>query len=181
LGGTTIYGLPEVHAFLGQGAVLGIPVSVWILAIFTIIGVILLRFSRFGRELYAMGGNPKAAWIAGINVTKNRILVYVISGFMSAVAALIITSRIMCAQVTIGDGSELDAIASAVIGGVSMAGGEGGILGAIAGTFIIVMINNGLNLLAVSPYIQTAIKGTVIFTAIALDVIRRRKELRLKQ
>lgn len=181
LGGTTIYGLPDIHSVFGQGSLIGIPVSVWILTLFTIIGVAVLRFTKFGRELYAMGGNPKAAWIAGINVTKNRILVYVISGFMASVAALIITSRIMCAQVTIGDGSELDAIASAVIGGVSMAGGEGGILGAIAGTFIIVMINNGLNLLAVSPYIQTAIKGTVIFTAIALDVIRRRKELRLKQ
>jgi ribose/xylose/arabinose/galactoside ABC-type transport system permease subunit len=181
LGGTTIFGLPEVHAVFGQGDFLGIPVSVWILAFFTVLGFILLKYSRFGRELYAMGGNPKAAWIAGINVNKNRILIYVISGFMASVAALIITSRIMCAQVTIGDGSELDAIASAVIGGVSMAGGEGGVLGAVAGTFIIVMINNGLNLLAVSPYIQTAIKGTVIFVAIASDVLRRRKELRLKQ
>ena len=181
LGGTTIFGLPEVHAVFGQGELLGIPVSVWLLALFTLLGFIILKYSRFGRELYAMGGNPKAAWIAGINVNKNRIMIYVISGFMAAVAALIITSRIMCAQVTIGDGSELDAIASAVIGGVSMAGGEGGVLGAVAGTFIIVMINNGLNLLAVSPYIQTAIKGTVIFVAIASDVLRRRKELRLKQ
>lgn len=181
LGGTTIFGLPEIHSVFGQGSFIGIPVAVWILLFFTLIGFLLLKYSRFGRELYAMGGNPKAAWIAGINVTQNRILIYAISGFLSAVAALIITSRIMCAQVTIGDGSELDAIASAVIGGVSMAGGEGGVLGAVAGTFIIVMINNGLNLLAVSPYIQTAIKGTVIFTAIASDVIRRRKELRLKQ
>lgn len=177
LNGTTVFGLPEQHAVFGQQSFVGIPVSVWILLVFTVIGAILLKFSRFGRELYAMGGNPKAAWIAGINVKKNRILIYMISGFMSAVAALIITSRIMCAQITIGEGSELDAIASAVIGGVSMAGGEGGVVGAVVGTLIIVMINNGLNLLAVSPYIQTAIKGLVIFTAIAVDLIRRRKQL----
>jgi ribose/xylose/arabinose/galactoside ABC-type transport system permease subunit len=179
--GTTVFGLPQIHSIFGQSSVIGIPVSVWILLFFTIVGILLLRYSRFGRELYAMGGNPNAAWIAGINVNKNRIIIYTISGFMSAVAALIVTSRIMCAQVTIGDGSELEAIASAVIGGVSMAGGTGGVMGAVAGTFVIVMINNGLNLLAVSPYLQTAIKGLVIFTAIAADVIRRRKELKLRQ
>jgi ribose/xylose/arabinose/galactoside ABC-type transport system permease subunit len=178
LNGTTIFGLPQVHSVFGQGSFLELPVSVWILLVFTVIGIILLRYTRFGRELYAMGGNPKAAWTAGINVIKNRIVIYMISGFMSAVAALIITSRIMCAQVTIGEGSELDAIASSVIGGVSMAGGEGGVLGAILGALIIVMINNGLNLLAVSPYLQTAIKGLVIFSAVALDVLSRRKELK---
>lgn len=178
LNGTTIFGLPAVHSVFGQGEFLELPVSVWILLLFTVIGIVLLKYTKFGRELYAMGGNPKAAWTAGINVVKNRIIIYMISGFMSAVAALIITSRIMCAQVTIGEGSELDAIASAVIGGVSMAGGEGSILGAIIGALIIVMINNGLNLLAVSPYLQTAIKGLVIFAAVALDVLSRRKELR---
>lgn len=177
LNGKTIFGLPEVHAVFGQGSLLSIPVSVWMLLFFAVIGILLLRYFKFGRELYAMGGNPRAAWISGINVTKNRVIIYVISGVMSAVAALIITSRIMCAQVSIGDGSELDAIASAVIGGVSMAGGEGGIAGAVIGALVIVMINNGLNLMGVSPYIQTAIKGFVIFAAIAMDVIRRRKEL----
>lgn len=177
LNGTTIFGLPEQYSIFGQGRLLNFPVSVWILAVFCVAGAILLRYTKLGRELYAMGGNPKAAWIAGINVIKNRILIYMISGFMAAVAALIITSRIMCAQVTIGEGSELDAIASAVIGGVSMAGGEGNVVGAVIGSVVIVMINNGLNLLAVSPYIQTAIKGLVIFVAIASDVIRRRKQL----
>lgn len=177
LNGKTIFGLPEIHSVFGQGNLLSIPVSVWMLLFFAVIGILLLRYFKFGRELYAMGGNPRAAWISGINVTKNRVLIYVISGVMSAVAALIITSRIMCAQVSIGDGSELDAIASAVIGGVSMAGGEGGVAGAVIGALVIVMINNGLNLMGVSPYIQTAIKGFVIFAAIAMDVIRRRKEL----
>jgi ribose transport system permease protein len=181
LGGTTLFGLPDAYGIIGQGMFASIPIAVWILLILTLIGTLVLRYAGFGRELYAMGGNPKAAWMAGINVTQRRVIIYVISGFLSAVAAVVITSRIMCAQTTVGQGIELDAIASAVMGGVSMSGGEGGILGAVAGTFIIVMINNGLNLLAVSPYIQTAIKGLIIFSAIAIDVIRRRKELSLKQ
>lgn len=177
LGGTTIYGLREQHSFFGQKSIAGVPVCIWMMLIFMLIAYVILRYSSFGRELYAMGGNPKAAWTAGINVRRNRILIYVASGFMAAIAALVITSKIMCAQVSIGEGSELDAIASSVIGGVSMAGGEGGVLGAVLGAIVINMINNGLNLMRVSPYIQTAIKGLVIFIAVAADVIRRRKEL----
>lgn len=177
LGGTTIYGLPEVHSVFGQKYFISVPVCVWMVLLFMLIGYLLLRYSGFGRELYAMGGNPKAAWTAGINVRRNRIIIYMMSGFMASVAALVITSKVMCAQVSIGEGSELDAIASAVIGGVSMAGGEGGVLGAVLGAIVINMINNGLNLMRVSPYIQTAIKGAVIFIAVAADVLRRRKEL----
>lgn len=177
LGGTTIYGLHPEHSFFGQKNIAAVPVCIWMMVIFMLIAFVILRYSSFGRELYAMGGNPKAAWTAGINVRRNRILIYVASGFMAAVAALVITSKIMCAQVSIGEGSELDAIASSVIGGVSMAGGEGGVLGAVLGAIVINMINNGLNLMRVSPYIQTAIKGLVIFIAVAADVIRRRKEL----
>lgn len=177
LGGTTIYGLRPEHSFFGQKNIAAVPVCIWMMVIFMLIAFVILRYSSFGRELYAMGGNPKAAWTAGINVRRNRILIYVASGFMAAVAALVITSKIMCAQVSIGEGSELDAIASSVIGGVSMAGGEGGVLGAVLGAIVINMINNGLNLMRVSPYIQTAIKGLVIFIAVAADVIRRRKEL----
>lgn len=177
LGGTTIYGLRQQHAVFGQASVAGVPVCVWMLVIFMLIAFVVLRFSGFGRELYAMGGNPKAAWTAGINVRRNRIAIYMASGFMAAVSALVITSKIMCAQVSIGEGMELDAIASSVIGGVSMAGGEGGVIGAVLGAIVINMINNGLNLMRVSPYIQTAIKGLVIFIAVAADVIRRRKEL----
>jgi ribose/xylose/arabinose/galactoside ABC-type transport system permease subunit len=177
LGGTTIYGLPKIHSFFGQGYLIDIPVCVLMLAIFMAIAFVMLRYSSFGRELYAMGGNPKAAWTAGINVVRNRIVIYMMSGFMAAVAALVITSKVMCAQVSIGEGSELDAIASAVIGGVSMAGGEGNVIFAVIGTLVITMIDNGLNLLKVSPYIQTAIKGSVIFSAVASDLIRRRKNL----
>ena len=177
LGGTTIYGLHEVHSVFGQKSFVGVPVCVWMLVVFMLIAFAVLRYSSFGRELYAMGGNPKAAWTAGINVRRNRIMIYMASGFMAAVAGLVITSKIMCAQVSIGEGMELDAIASSVIGGVSMAGGEGGVLGAVLGSIVINMINNGLNLMRVSPYIQTAIKGFVIFAAVAADVIRRRKEI----
>jgi ribose/xylose/arabinose/galactoside ABC-type transport system permease subunit len=178
LGGQTVFGLPEAYRVFGQGDMLFIPVSVWILVLLGGAGVVLLKYSFFGRELYAMGGNPLAAWLSGLAVKRNRIVIYMISGLMSAAAGIIITSRIMCAQITIGQGSELDAIAAAVIGGVSMSGGEGGIIGAITGAVIIVMINNGLNLLAVSPFLQTAVKGLVIFGAITLDIVRTGKEKR---
>lgn len=179
LGGLTIYGLPEQHAIFGQKAFLNVPICVWILAFFTIIAVILMKYSNFGRELYAMGGNRRAAWTSGINITRNRIIIYMISGFMCSVASLIYTSKLMSAQSSIGEGTELDAIASAVIGGVSMSGGEGNIFAAIVGALVIVMLNNGLNLMRVSPYIQTAVKGAVIFFAVLSDVLRRRKELQM--
>ena len=172
LSGKTVYGLPDAHTFFGQDSFV-IPISVWILLLFTVLGTLILRYTYFGRELYAMGGNPTAAWIAGVNITRNRIFVYMISGFLSAVAGLIISSRIMCAQVSIGDGSELDAIAGAVLGGVRMSGGEGKVWGAVIGALVMVMINNGLNLLAVSPYIQTAVKGVVIYGAVCFDALQR--------
>ena len=175
LGGMTVFGLPDQHVLFGQTTVGPIPVSVLILVVVAAIGIIMLKYTKFGRELYAMGGNPKAAWMAGINVIKNRIIIYMISGLLSSVAALIITSRIMSASITIGSGSELDAIAGAVIGGVSMSGGEGGMLGAVLGALTIVMINNGLNLLGVSPFLQTAVKGMVIFMAVILDALQRRR------
>lgn len=178
--GKTLFGLPEQWAFFGQSKFLGLPICVWLLIILGFIAFLVLKFSRFGRELYAMGGNPQAAWMAGINVNLNRIAAYMISSFCATVAGLIISSRIMCAQTSIGDGSELDAIASAVIGGVSMAGGEGGVVGAIIGAIIISVINNGLNLMAVSPYLQTVIKGLVIFFAVIFDIIRRRNTEQLK-
>ncbi|MBR5292570.1 MAG: ABC transporter permease [Clostridia bacterium] len=178
--GKTLFGLPEQWAFFGQSKFLGLPICVWLLIVLGFIAFLILKFSRFGRELYAMGGNPQAAWMAGINVNLNRIAAYMISSFCATVAGLIISSRIMCAQTSIGDGSELDAIASAVIGGVSMAGGEGGVIGAIIGAIIISVINNGLNLMAVSPYLQTVIKGLVIFFAVIFDIIRRRNMEQLK-
>ncbi|MDD6044223.1 MAG: ABC transporter permease [Clostridia bacterium] len=178
--GKTLFGLPEQWAFFGQSKFLGLPICVWLLIILGFVAFLVLKYSRFGRELYAMGGNPQAAWMAGINVDLNRIVAYMISSFCATVAGLIISSRIMCAQTSIGDGSELDAIASAVIGGVSMAGGEGGVVGAIIGAIIISVINNGLNLMAVSPYLQTVIKGLVIFFAVIFDIIRRRNMEQLK-
>lgn len=178
--GKTLFGLPPQWAFFGQSKFLGLPICVWMLLVMGLIAFFVLKYSRFGRELYAMGGNPQAAWMVGINVHRNRIIAYMISSLCATFAGLIISSRIMCAQTSIGDGSELDAIASAVIGGVSMAGGEGGVIGAIIGSIIISVINNGLNLMAVSPYLQTVIKGLVIFFAVIFDILRRKNMDRIK-
>jgi len=175
LGGRTVFGLPPQHAVFGQGYLLGIPVCVIMLFAFVGVAHVVLRYTPFGRQLYAMGGNPEAAWLAGIPVRRNRIAVYSISGLMAGFAGLVSTSRIMCGQILIGQGLELDTIASAVIGGVSLFGGEGGVGGALLGSLLIVSINNGLNLLGVSPFIQTAVKGLVILAAVVIDVLRRRQ------
>lgn len=174
LGGRTVFGLPQIHKFFGHEKIGFMSVPVLIFFIMALIAYIVLSHTTFGRELFAIGGNPKASWLSGINISRNTVLTYMISGLMAGVASLIVTSKIMCAQVTIGDGYELDAIAAAVIGGVSLFGGKGTISGTVIGALIITIINNGLNLLGVSPFIQTAAKGLIIFGALTIDVFRQR-------
>jgi ribose/xylose/arabinose/galactoside ABC-type transport system permease subunit len=174
LGGRTVSGFPEIHKIFGHGKLSFIPVPVLIFFLLALIAYIVLNHTSFGRELFAMGGNPRASWLSGINIARNTVLTFMISGLMAGIVSLIVTSRIMCAQVTIGTGYELDAIAAAVIGGVSLFGGKGTIAGTIIGALIITTINNGLNLLGVSPFIQTAAKGLIIFGAIIIDVLRQR-------
>lgn len=161
------------HSVFGLGKVFGIPVSIIMLLIIAVIGFILLNKTRFGREIYAVGGNPKAAWLAGIGTGRVIALAYVISGICAAIGGILITSQLMGANCQIGVGLELDAIAACVIGGTSLMGGEGGIGGTILGAVVMSMINIGLNLLGVSPFLQEFAKGVVIFIVVALDAIRR--------
>jgi ribose transport system permease protein len=161
------------HSVFGMGTVLAIPVSVIMLLVLATLGFILINKTRFGREVYAVGGNERAAWLAGINTGRVIIFVYVISGICASLAGILISSQLMSANCQIGTGMELDAIAACVIGGTSLMGGEGGIVGAIMGAIVISMINIGLNLLGVSPFVQEVAKGGVIFLVVALDAIRR--------
>lgn len=173
-GGHTIFGLPSPLAFLGQGRVLGIPVAVILFVVIAAIGYFVLHHTTFGRHVYAVGGNEISAWLSGINTTRTKFLAYVISGFCASIAALVIISRIMSASPAIAKGLELDVIAAVVIGGVSLFGGEGRITGAVIGAIIIGVINNGLNLMGVHPYLQDVAKGLIIFGAVAVDVLRKR-------
>jgi len=129
----------------------------------------LLNQTRLGRYIYAVGGNESAARLSGINVKWVKISVYSISGLMSGLAAIIVTSRLSSAQPTAGTMYELDAIAAVVIGGTSLAGGRGAIFGTLIGALIIGVLNNALNLLAVSSYFQMIVKAAVILLAVLAD------------
>jgi inositol transport system permease protein len=134
----------------------------------------MLNHTRFGRHIYATGGNEQAALISGLNVGRIKIGVYAIAGLLSGLAGLVLSSRVGSGQPGLGVGYELDAIASAVIGGTSLSGGVGTIWGTIIGALIIGVLNNGLDLLNVSAYWQTIIKGSIIVAAVIVDERKNR-------
>jgi inositol transport system permease protein len=145
-----------------------------ILAVVAIGTHIMLNNTRFGRHIYALGGNEQAARISGINVGRVKIGVYMIAGLLAGLSGLVLSSRIGSGQPGLGLGYELDAIASAVIGGTSLSGGIGTIWGTIVGALIIGVLNNGLDLLNVSAYWQTIVKGSIIVVAVIIDERKNR-------
>ena len=167
--GRPITGLPDAFVWLGAGEVSRIPVPVVIMILVSLISYGILTQTVFGRYVYAIGGNEEAARLSGVDVATHKTLVYVISGVLSAVSAVILTARLNSAQPTAGVGFELDAIAAVVLGGTTLAGGEGSVSGTLLGAFIIGVINNGLNLLNVNPFYQQVVKGAVILLAVLLD------------
>lgn len=155
--------------FLGQGYIVGIPFPVILMFIVFIILYILLHKTAFGKSVYAIGGNEKAAYISGVKLNKVKIIIYAISGIMASISGLIITSRLSSAQPTAGASYEMDAIAAVVLGGTSLSGGKGRILGTLIGALIIGVLNNGLNIIGVSAFWQQVVKGVVILIAVLLD------------
>ncbi|NHQ80358.1 ribose ABC transporter permease [Chromobacterium vaccinii] len=160
----------ELFSMLGGGYVAGlVPVPVvWMLILFAGFWF-LLKKTVFGRHLYATGGNEEAARLSGVKVDRVKLWVYTASGAMSAMAGVVLTSRLNSAQPTAGTGYELDAIAAVVLGGTSLSGGRGWIFGTLIGALLIGVLNNGLNLLGVSSFYQQVIKGAVILLAVLLD------------
>ena len=159
----------DAFAWFGTGYALGIPVPVWLMVIVFAAAWYLLNHTRFGRYVYALGGNESATRLSGINVDRVKIGVYAICGLLSALAGIIITSRLSSAQPTAGMGYELDAIAAVVLGGTSLMGGKGRIMGTLIGALIIGFLNNALNLLDVSSYYQMIAKAVVILLAVLVD------------
>jgi ribose transport system permease protein len=168
-GGFPITGLGEGFGFIGTGILLGIPMPVWISALLVGAFMLITRKTRFGRYIYAVGGNERAALLTGLRVNRIKLGVYMLGGLLSAVAGLIVTARLDSAQPNAGLGYELDSIAAVVIGGTSLSGGRGSVLGTVLGCLIIGVLNNGLFLLDVSPFWQQVVKGFVILTAVAID------------
>lgn len=157
---------------IGGGAFLGIPVMIYVMVATFLIGMFILKYTRAGRYIYAIGGNAEATRLSGINTNRYTMLVYAICGLTAGLAAVLLTSRLDSAQPVAGEGYELDAIAATVIGGTSMSGGEGHLAGTIIGALFIAVLNNGLNLLNVSSYIQQIVIGLVIILAVTFDRLR---------
>lgn len=183
-----VSGLTDVYNYIGQGELLkifpspgnpdappiGLPIPVLILILVAIVIHIMLNNTRYGRYIYAVGGNVQAALISGLNVKWILVGVYTIAGLLNGLAGLVLSSRIGSGQPGLAVGLELDAIAAAVIGGTSLSGGVGTIWGTIIGALIIGVLNNGLDLLNVSAYWQTIIKGSIIVIAVIIDTRKNR-------
>jgi ribose transport system permease protein len=167
--GMPISGLDSSFMNIGSKKLLGLPIPVVLIIIVLFIAWYLLNQTRYGRYVYALGGNEDSARLSGINVDRIKTIVYVICGATAALSGIIVTSRIGSASPNAGVGFELDAIAAVVLGGTSLAGGEGSVIGTIIGAMIIGVLNNGLNLMNVSPFYQLIVKGIVILLAVIMD------------
>lgn len=165
-GGYPISGLPSWISWFGVGRVGIVPVPVILMLVIYAAAWILLQRTPFGRQVYAIGGNETAASLSGVKTRRIKLAVYGISGLTSALAAIILTGRLMSGQPNAGVGFELDAIAAVVLGGTAIAGGRGLILGTLIGAVLLGILNNGLNLMGINPYLQDVIKGAIILLAI---------------
>ena len=168
-GGEAITGLGDSFAQIGSGRLMGIPNQALIAALIVGVTALLLRRTRFGRHVYAVGGNEEAAKLSGLNVNRIKLKVYSIAGALSAVGALILTSKLNSATPVAGEGYELDSIAAVVIGGTSLSGGRGSVFGTVLGALIIGVLNSGLVIMGVDPFWQKVIKGFVILLAVVID------------
>lgn len=174
--GRPITDLSEGFLKIGSGIVLGIPIPVIIFLTMGIVSYILLSKTRFGKYVYAIGGNESAAKVCGINVMKMKMAIYTYAGLMTGIAAIILTSRVGSGNPTAALSYELDAISAAVIGGTSFDGGIGTISGTIIGALIMGVLTNGLSLLGVSPYWQQVIKGGIIVGAVVADAYKNKQK-----
>ncbi len=173
--GKTIFNFPPSFEFFGAGQIGPISVAVILFLAYALLAELLLRGTVLGRNIYAVGSNPKAAALSGIYTNRVLYFVYIVSGVSCALAGLVLTGRLDSAMPTAAMGYELDAIAAVIIGGASLMGGKGTILGTIIGVLLIGVINNGMNLMNVPPFWQSFLKGAVIFLAVMIDSLKNRQ------
>lgn len=173
--GKPISGLDETFTFFGSGNLGPVPMPVVIWSIILLIIFFILRYTKFGLHVYAIGGNEETARLAGIKTNIIRVIVFAMSGALASVTGILLTARLWSAQPQMAAGLELDAIAASVLGGVSLFGGVGSVVGACIGAFIVGMLGNGLNLLRVPSYYQQVIKGVVFIAAVIFDMYAKRQ------
>jgi ribose transport system permease protein len=174
--GLAVSGVPERFGDLAYQVVAGIPVPVLFALLVLVVSHFILRYTRFGRHIYAIGGNEEAARLSGIKIDRTKVTAYVMCGFCAAVGSLILTSRVASGQPSLGTSLPLESVAAVVLGGVSLFGGRGSVVGVAFGVAFISILSNGLNLLNVSSYTQLMVIGGALIVAVALDqvIVRRR-------
>lgn len=178
--GIPVYGLPEQIRTLAQGYFFNIPIPVYIMVLVFFIGWWMLEQTTFGRHVYAIGGNEEVARLSGINVVLRKIQIYAISGMFAGLSGVIMLSRINSGQPATSEGFEMDVITAAVLGGVSVAGGQGRILNVVAGVLIMGMLNNGMTLMNLDEYWQWITRGMVLLFAVAFDNMQRKRQMKAK-
>ena len=172
-GGVPIFSLPDqLNRILGIGKIFGIPVPLLVAAMVVAVIHILLNHNRIGRYFYALGGNREAARLSGIAVRKYTCLAYVLAGTLTGIAGIMLTARVASGEPNLGAELPLESIAAAVIGGVSLRGGEGNVVGAIFGAVLIVLIRNGMDLMNISSYLQMCVMGCLLIFAVVMDQLR---------
>lgn len=175
-GGYPISGFEKSFGNISAGTVLGIPLLIIYMVIFYTIFIYIMKYTAFGRSIYAIGGNEESARLSGINVEKVKTLVFVISSMLCGVAGILLTSKVRSGDPTCANAWEMDTIAGAIIGGTSMSGGEGKLGGTIIGLLFVGILSNGMVLLGVNAYMQSVIKGLVIFGAVIINSIQKRSK-----
>ena len=178
-GGTPVYGMPpEFGDIFGFGDFLSVPVPIWLTIVVIVISYILINRTKFGRSLYAVGGNIRAAELAGLNTRRILFIVYVLSALFAAFAGILLTARMDTGEANIGRTLPLESIAACVLAGVSLRGGIGRMENVVVGALFISLVQNGMNLARINSYMQTIVIGCVLILAVMVDQIRRRYVLR---
>jgi len=171
----------DSYLFIGKGHIFGMPFPIIILAFTFLIGYLILKYTKFGRNVFSIGGNREATRLSGINIKKTETFVYMLIGFLAGLTGLILTSRLGSAEPTAGTGYELDAIAAVILGGTSLSGGQGAILPTVVGALILGVLDNILTLMNVNPYIGSIAKGAVILLAVLADSKFKNLSLKVEQ
>jgi ribose transport system permease protein len=170
--GWAITGLPDSMIYIGQGSILYVPIPVWIMIVICIILAYVLKKVPFGRHVYALGGNESAAQLVGIKVAKVKMLVFGLSGMLAALSGILLMGRLASAQPTVGAGWVMPTVTAAIIGGTSLSGGEGGVVGTLIGAALMGVLTSAIVLFGISAYWERVIIGSVVLAAVAIDRLR---------
>ena len=171
-----IMGFPDSFRWFGQGYVWEIPVPVIVMILVALLGAFILTKTYFGRQIFALGGNEEAARLAGVNINRTKVILFMISGFISAITTILLLSRVFAGQTITGQGLEFDCLTAALLGGVSFKGGEGSVFGLMVGMLIIGVLNNAMQLATFPDFSQQVVKGAVLLIAVAFDVYQKNRK-----